>query len=226
MSHLGRPIGGPHLEMGTTGMHRQPPSSAPPPVAFDFDGTLTWRDSFMAFLAWRAGSLAFAAGLAASAPALLGYGLHRDRGRLKATVAARFFGGAGRDQLEAEARRFAGERFDALIRPDALACWRDWRAQGARLFIVTASPDILVAPFAERLGADELIATRLSFDAEGRFTGALEGANCRGQEKAARLRVALGGEARLAAAYGDTAGDREMLALADSPGLRVFTARP
>ncbi|MDB5482072.1 MAG: hypothetical protein JWO83_3125 [Caulobacteraceae bacterium] len=207
-------------------MLRQPHPAAGPLVAFDFDGTLTCRDSFMDFLAWRAGPLGFAAGLAASAPALLAWGLHRDRGRLKAAIAKRFFGGTKRDQLETEARRFAVDRFDALIRPDALACWRDWRERGARLFIVTASPDILVAPFAERLGAQQLIGTRLGFDADGRFTGALEGANCRGEEKVARLRAALGQDLRLDAAYGDTAGDREMLALADRPGLRVFTARP
>jgi phosphatidylglycerophosphatase C len=212
--------------MGTTGMLRQPLSAAGPLVAFDFDGTLTWRDSFMDFLAWRAGVLGFAAGLAASTPALLAYGVHRDRGRLKAAIAKRFFGGIRRSQLETEARRFAAERFDALIRPDALACWRDWRERGARLFIVTASPDILIAPFAERLDAGQLIGTRLAFDAEGRFTGALEGANCRGEEKVARLRAALGPELRLEAAYGDTGGDREMLALADRPGLRVFTDRP
>ena len=207
-------------------MLRQPQPAAGPVVAFDFDGTLTWRDSFVDFLAWRAGPLGFAAGLAASTPAFLAWSLHRDRGRLKAAVARRFLGGLRRDELAAEARRFADERFDALMRPDALACWRAWRERGARLFIVTASPEIIVAPFAERLAADQLIATRLSFDPEGRFTGALDGANCRGPEKVARLRNALGGEARLAAAYGDTAGDREMLALADLPGLRVFTARP
>lgn len=207
-------------------MLRQPESAPGRVVAFDFDGTLTCRDSFIAFLAWRAGVLGFAAGMAASALPFLAYGLHRDRGRLKAAVARRFLGGIRRDQLRQEARRFADGRFDGLIRPDALTCWRDWRDRGARLYIVTASPDILVAPFAERLEADGLIATRLAFDGEDRFAGALDGANCRGVEKVARLRAALGPDLRLQAAYGDTAGDREMLALADNPGLKVFTARP
>ncbi len=207
-------------------MLRQPESAAGRVVAFDFDGTLTYRDSFIAFMAWRAGRLGFATGLALSAPAFLAYGLHRDRGRLKAAVARRLLGRVKRDRLEEEARRFAAERFDALIRPDALECWRDWRGRGARLYIVTASPDALVAPFAQRLGADGLIATRLAFDAEGRFAGALDGANCRGEEKVARLRGALGPDLHLEAAYGDTRGDREMLALAENPGMRVFTDRP
>jgi phosphatidylglycerophosphatase C len=207
-------------------MLRQPESAAGRVVAFDFDGTLTVRDSFIAFLTWRAGRLGFAAGLARSAPAFLAYALHRDRGRLKAAVARRFLGPVRSEQLEKEARRFAAERFDTLIRPDALKCWRAWQDRGARLYIVTASPEVLVAPFAQRLGADGLIATRLAFDAEDRFAGALEGANCRGEEKVARLRAALGPDLRLEAAYGDTGGDREMLALADRPGLRVFTDRP
>ena len=197
-----------------------------PLVAFDFDGTLTCRDSFVAFLLWRAGRLGFAAGLPALIPAILAYGLHGDRGLLKAAFARRYFGGVTRARLEEDARRFAAQRFGALMRPDALACWRDWKERGARLYIVSASPDILIGPFAQRLGADGLIATRLAFDAEGRFIGALAGANCRGEEKATRLRAALGSDVRLAAAYGDTAGDREMLALAEHPGLRVFRARP
>jgi phosphatidylglycerophosphatase C len=202
------------------------PSARSSLVAFDFDGTLTWRDSFVDFLSWRAGPFGFAARLPALVPALLAYGLDRDRGSLKAAFARRFFGGVSRAQLEEDARRFGAARFDALIRPDALACWRGWQARGARLYIVTASPDVLVAPFASRLAADGLIGTRLAFDAEGRFAGAFEGANCRGEEKVARLRAALGADVRLVAAYGDTAGDREMLALAERPGLRVFTARP
>jgi len=212
--------------MGMNAVIRQSEVPAQPLVAFDFDGTLTCRDSFVDFLAWRAGSAAFAAGLVALALAFAAYGLDGDRGRLKAAVARRFLGEISRAELGEDARRFRDARFDSLMRPDALRCWRDWRAQGARLLVVTASPEALVAPFAEALGADGLIATRLAFDARDRFTGALDGANCRGPEKVARLRATLGAGVRLAAAYGDTEGDREMLALADTPGFRVFTARP
>jgi ATP-dependent Clp protease protease subunit len=48
----------------------------------------------------------------------------------------------------------------------------------------------------------------------------------RGQEKVNRLRAVFGPDVRLAAAYGDTAGDTEMLAIAVSPGYRVFTRKP
>src|ERR1700742_4606124 len=90
-----------------------------PIVAFDFDGTLTIRDSFTAFLKWRAGPRRYAAGMVRLAPAALAYLFHRDRGRLKAAATREFLRGTPRETLEADARTFA-ERFSrSLFRPDA-----------------------------------------------------------------------------------------------------------
>ncbi len=59
--------------MGNVGAARQGEALFRPLVAFDFNGTLTWRDSFAAFLAWRAGAARYAWGLARLAPATLAY---------------------------------------------------------------------------------------------------------------------------------------------------------
>ena len=197
-----------------------------PIVAFDFDGTLTVRDSFMAFLRWRAGAVGFALGLVRLTPAALTYLIHRDRGRIKSAATSVFLKSTPRSRLEADARRFAEARAAHLVRPDARAAWTEWRARGARLVIVTASPTAIVAPFAAALGADELIGTELAYDAQDRVTGAFATPNCRGAEKVKRLEARFGPGLRLEAAYGDTSGDREMLAIADVAGLRVFTGRP
>jgi phosphatidylglycerophosphatase C len=195
-------------------------------VAFDFDGTLSFRDSFVAFLAWRGGPVRYALGLVALLPALLAYSAHRDRGRLKAAAAQKFLAGMTRAELNAACDDFANSRLGRqLLRPDAERCWQDWRARGAELVIVTASPEEIIAPFARRLGADRLIGTRLSYDASDRLSGAFDGENCRGVEKVARLRAIYGPDVHLKAAYGDTGGDRELLQLADEPGYRVFTQR-
>jgi phosphatidylglycerophosphatase C len=198
------------------------PAKYRPLVAFDFDGTLTSRDSFTAFLRWRFGARAYAAGMLALAPFAARYVLDRDRGRLKAAATQRFLGGMPRAELEAWAQTFASEQGRALLRPDALRAWRRWQSDGARLVIVTASPETIVGPIARGLGADLLLGTRLAFDAAGRVTGDFEGENCRGPEKVRRLREAFGGELRLEAAYGDTDGDKEMLALAEEQGMKVF----
>lgn len=197
-----------------------------PVVAFDFDGTLTVRDSFTAFLTWRAGPLRWLVGCLRLAPAALAYLFHRDRGRIKAAAVRVFLRGVPHDVLEAEANRFAELHAASLFRPDAVAAWKRWRGQDVRLVIVTASPDMVVAPFARDLGADLLLGTQLSFDGENRITGAFSGPNCRGPEKVVRLKEVFGPDFKLRAAYGDTAGDTEMLAHAQEPHYRVFRARP
>jgi phosphatidylglycerophosphatase C len=195
-------------------------------VAFDFDGTLTIRDSFTAFLKWRAGGRRYAAGVARLTPALIAYVFHRDRGRLKAAAVREFLKGVPRERLEADARTFAEQFSRSLLRPDAVAAWRRWRAEHVRIVIVTASPELTVAPFARGLGADALIGTELAFDAQDRVAGGFVTPNCRGPEKVRRLKAAFGEDFELRAAYGDTGGDREMIAAAQIKGYRVFKGEP
>lgn len=197
-----------------------------PVVAFDFDGTLTVSDSFRGFLRWRSGTSAYLIGLARLAPDAARYLIHRDRAVLKAAMVRVFLAGLPRAVLEQEASEYAAVAAPLLLRPDALKTWRRHRQEGARLVIVTASPDAIVAPFARALGADLLLGTRLTYGADDVVTGALDGANCRGLEKVRRLREVFGDDVRLRAAYGDTAGDKEMLATADEPGMRLFVGRP
>ena len=213
-------------DMGSPSPSDQSPSKDRAIVAFDFDGTLTIRDSFTEFLRWRAGPGGWALGLVKMAPVVAAYARDGDRGRIKAASVREFLRGVDRATLEADAERFADRIWDRFMRPDALKVWNDWRARGAHRVIVTASPETTVAPFARRLGAEALLGTPLVFDADDRVTGAFASPNCRGEEKVRRLRAVYGEDVRLAAAYGDTSGDTEMLAIADAPGFRVFTGRP
>ena len=211
--------------MGTHEPDRQIPGDRPI-VAFDFDGTLTTHDSFTAFLRWKAKPWGYALRLASLLPHILAYGLHRDRGRLKAAAIARFLGGMTPEALGAAADQFAMRFAQSMLRPDAVQTWRSWRSQGALMVIVTASPEIIIQPFARGLGADMLIGTRLGTSEAGRISGRLEGLNCRGPEKVERLKQTFGEDVTLAAAYGDTSGDHEMLAIAEVKGYRLFKGKP
>jgi phosphatidylglycerophosphatase C len=67
---------------------------------------------------------------------------------------------------------------------------------------------------------DDALGARLAVDDRGVLTGALDGPNCRGTEKVVRLHEWLGAHVggRTAVeliAYGDSSGDRELLADAD-----------
>lgn len=212
-------------DMGKPAAIRQPEPGRPV-VAFDFDGTLTIRDSFTAFLRWRSGPFGWAVGMARLAPAALAWLGDRDRGRIKAASVNVFLRDLTRAELEAEAERFTDRMWSRFLRPDAVACWNAWGERGAYRVIVTASPETTVAPFARRLGADALIGTQLAFDAHERVTGAFACQNCRSDEKVRRLHAAYGPDLRLTAAYGDTSGDTAMLAIAEEAGFRVFTERP
>jgi len=199
---------------------------SPPVVAFDFDGTLTVRDSFTSFLKWRAGAARYNVGLVRLTPSALAYLVDHDRGRIKAAAAKEFLYGVPREQLEEEAREFAKECAQDMLRADAVATFRWWRQRGAITAIVTASPAIVVAPFSKALGADVLIGTQLAFDDQDRVTGVFATPNCRGDEKVIRLKAHFGDDIQLAAAYGDTAGDKPMLAIAEEQGYRVFKSKP
>jgi phosphatidylglycerophosphatase C len=205
------------------------PESDPPArplAAFDLDGTLTRRDTLMPFLLRAIGrNRTYRALLASSLPlaraAALG-GPHRDRA--KAVVLQRVFGGLPLAALAEAAESFADHVVAHALRPDVHARV-DWhREQGHELVLVSASPELYVTPIGRRLGFDAVLATRLEVDADGRLTGRIEGVNCRGPEKVVRLREWRGESVTGAYAYGDSAGDREMLALA-ATGVKVSRLR-
>lgn len=213
-------------DMGIVQDLRQSTANGRAIVAFDFDGTLTIRDSFTEFLRWRVGPGAWALGLVKLAPALAAYAKDRDRGRIKAASVREFLHGVDRQTLEVEAAAFAEEVWPRFMRPDALKVWNDWGERGAHRVIVTASPTTTVTPFVRKLSAEALLGTEFVFDADDRITGGFAGPNCRGEEKVRRLKAAYGDDMALTAAYGDTSGDTEMLAMAQQPGFRVFRQKP
>ena len=95
---------------------------------------------------------------------------------------------------------------------DRVAWHRD---RGHETVIVSASFRNYLDPIAARLGIDAVLATELEVGPDGRLTGRLRGPNVRGIEKVRRLEQWFGGEPVYLWAYGDSGGDRELLALAD-----------
>lgn len=147
-----------------------------------------------------------------------------DRKALKEIFARKLLGGGAVEKVAKQAEDFWTHVGAKLLRADALAEVERRRALGERIVIVTACPEIVAAPLARRLGT-ELIGTRLVVR-DGRLTGEIEGENCRGPEKVARLEAAYGPGLALAAAYGDSSGDKEMLARAADGRYRVFRDGP
>jgi HAD superfamily hydrolase (TIGR01490 family) len=102
---------------------------------------------------------------------------------------------------------------EPIVYDEALELIREHRAAGRKVFLVSASPEEIVAPLAQYLGVDEAIATRAELDAEGRYTGRTE-RYCYGLEKVvAIVEVAERDGIDLAAsyAYSDSGTDVPML---------------
>ena len=191
-------------------------------AAFDFDGTLTRRDTIVPFLLAVAGRTRFARGLPRAMLPILA----RGAGRMDATqTKERLFGiylrGRALEEVRTVALAFATERVPRMLRPEALARLRWHRRRGDRCFVVSASPDLYIAPWATAEGV-EAIASRLEMDADARLTGRHAGPACDGAEKCRRLRAALGPGAVEIHAYGDSEGDRELLAMARYAHWRSF----
>ena len=196
----------------------------PTVAAFDFDGTLTRRDTLLPFLLSTLGGARVARDALILAPTLAAYALGvTDNGVAKERVFVRCLAGMSMDELRREAERFAMYVLPGLLRNEALQRL-DWhKRQGHRCVVISASLDVYVRPWAERAGFDDVIATHLEVRQDGRISGKLSGANCFGSEKVRRLEDLLGAREGYALyAYGDSRGDKELLACADYPYYRQF----
>ncbi len=188
-------------------------------AAFDFDGTLSRKDSLGPFLELVCGRAQLYRALARRSPALAGVtvGLG-DRDAEKARLVGRLLGGRPADAVRASGAEYARSLTETdALRPEMLERVAWHRAEGHEIVIVSASLDAYLEPIAPLLGVDTVLCTRLGVTADGRLDGRLEGGNVRGAEKVRRVRDWIGDHDVELWAYGNSTGDRELLAAADHP---------
>lgn len=185
-------------------------------AVFDFDGTLTYRDTLSRFLLHVLGYPVLIRHALALSPTLAGYGLGIIRNDVaKEKVLMRCVGGMDMNALQQKGESFAVDVLPGLLRKIAMQRLAWHQQQGHRCIVISASLELYVRPWALKAGFDEVIATQLETQ-HGRVTGRLNGANCFGIEKAQRLDRLLGTrQGYTVYAYGDSRGDKELLAYAD-----------
>lgn len=186
-------------------------------IAFDFDGTITSKDTLLDFLWHGFGKRRLITELLRLAPSLVLMKLGLvDNGGTKRRLLSRYLTGRKLSCYEKLARKYCAERFDKLVTPQMRELIKKYKEEGAEVAIVTASLSLWVRPFAEALGVDKLIATEAEVDSNGVFTGNFSTPNCHGPQKVERLLAEYPDrEAYHLTAYGDSSGDTQMLALAD-----------
>jgi phosphatidylglycerophosphatase C len=194
-------------------------------AAFDFDGTLTRRDTLFPFLLYVAGPVKFSCKIVLLLVTLAGYALgliRNDKAKIK--VLTRFLVNMEMASLQQYAQQFAEQKLPSLLRSEAMQRLAWHRQQGHRCVVVSASLEIYLRPWASTAGFDDILGSRLETLADGRTTGNLLGENCFGAEKMRRLETLLGSrDGYTLYAYGDSRGDKELLSAADYPFYKKFT---
>lgn len=189
---------------------------------FDFDGTITRKDTLFEIVRFQKGAAALYVGMALLSPLLVLFKMKLiSSQRMKEIVLRHFFRNTPANEFQRQCTEFCRDRLPALLRPKALNALAWHKAEGHIVYIVTASAENWVAPWSNSLGIP-CLGSRLEV-AEGRLTGNLQGLNCNGDEKVCRIREAVHLTTfNTVYAYGDSNGDQAMLALAQHKGFRAF----
>lgn len=189
---------------------------------FDFDGTLTTRDTLLAFIRFAKGRWKLLGTLVLHLPLLLLMKLHLyPNGRMKERIFGFFFKGMREEDFDNICRAFA-RSYRFLLRPKGMKRINDALNEGAEVLIVSASIDHWVRPFFEELPEVRVIGTQIEVK-NGRLTGRFQGKNCYGAEKVRRVASLLNQREKYElTAYGDSRGDKELLAYADKGFFRAF----
>jgi len=185
--------------------------------AFDFDGTLTKRDSLIEFIRFARGNWAFIVGFLLYLPLLILMKLRLyPNYKAKQKVFAHFFEGMAIEEFDSLCQRFAQEKRGMLNR------WmvnnlKNALKDGDEVVIVSASIDNWVQPFFPEV---KVLGTKIEV-VDGIVTGRFLTKNCYGKEKVNRIMQEYPErKSYRLVAYGDSRGDKEMLAFADE-GTRI-----
>lgn len=181
-------------------------------AVFDFDGTLTKRDSLFPFLRYLSGNKKYYQEILKVSPILIGYALKLiANSPAKEAVISHFIQNKSCTEVQDKADNFAKQIIPRILRLEAIQRLKWHQIQGHQTIVISASPEIYLLPWAKAAGFDLVIATKLQIEGE-RFNGKFRGKNCYGQEKVQRLKAMLGDLNQYCLyVYGDSDGDRPLL---------------
>ncbi|HQG31204.1 MAG TPA: HAD-IB family phosphatase [Deltaproteobacteria bacterium] len=187
---------------------------------FDFDGTISTRDTTWDFILRACGRRRVLSGFVHLSPMILSYSLKRiSHHEAKQAVIRHYFGDWEKDAFIRAARHYARTVVPTIIRPEAASRINRHLGMGHTVAVVTGSLEVLLSEWCTGVGVD-LIATGIDLNSA---SIGLSTRNCFREEKARRVREKYDlGSFETIYAYGDSSGDREMMALAHERYYRRF----
>lgn len=191
-------------------------------AVFDFDGTITSSDSLPGIIRYIRGELGYLTGLVKLAPVLFAYKTGRiSNSTAKERLLSAYFEGMDQQEFQQACDSFSLKKISPMVRHDAMAQIRKHQQLNHRVIVVSASCENWISAWCLETGV-ECIGTRLDIQ-HNKLTGKFNGKNCYGQEKVNRLaEIADLSSFSSIFAYGDSAGDKQLLEIATHPNYRVF----
>lgn len=190
--------------------------------AFDFDGTLTRSDSLLGIIRHQRGTSGLMRVLILHAPKLLMMKAGQyPNWKVKQKVFRMCFGGMTLNDFNALCEDYARKQ-RGILRTDGMRCVDEALRRGCKVVVISASIDNWVRPFFQGREGIEIAGTQIEV-VDGKLTGRFLTRNCYGSEKVARLlELYPDRKSYRLVAYGDSRGDRELLAYADEAHYREF----
>ena len=189
---------------------------------FDFDGTITTKDSLLEIIKFLKGRTAYYTGILLNMHWFVACQVNLiSASLLKEKILSYFFSGLPEKVFQEQCDLFAERLSPGFIRKGAIAEMDRLRKEGFEMVIVSASAENWIRNFAKRLSL-ELVATKLEVK-NGLITGKIEGKNCSGGQKVIRIkeRWDLTGYEEIYV-YGNTPADKPMMALATQSFYQPF----
>ncbi len=189
---------------------------------FDFDGTITTKDTLLEIIKFLKGKSFFYLGFLLHTPWLVAYKLNWVSNDLaKQKILIYFFGGMGAQIFQEKCDLFAVNVIPDLVRPGALKEINELRKQGFEIIVVSASAGNWIRKWTDT-NCLQLIGTKLEVK-NGLITGRIEGKNNHGVQKAVNIKDHWNlKDYDEIYVYGDSRGDRPMMELATRSFYKPF----
>lgn len=185
-------------------------------AVFDLDGTLTTKDTLLEFIKFACGVPRLYWGFLLFCPILILMKLHLfPNWKAKQMFFSHFFKGWEYNDFKAKGQLFANE-IEKMENRKMLEKLNDHLNHSDVVYVISASIFEWVQPWCEKIGVSRVLATQIEVDANGIISGRFATKNCYGKEKVRRLlEVEPERHSYILYAYGDSRGDKEMIAFSD-----------
>ncbi|OED39452.1 hypothetical protein AB832_04105 [Flavobacteriaceae bacterium (ex Bugula neritina AB1)] len=185
-------------------------------IAYDFDGTLTKKDTFIAFLIHANGFFKTVLGLLRLSPTIIFYKLGILSNEIaKERVFSFFFKNSDIELFNSYCESFA-YKINKMTNTKTINSINEYTQENTQIIIISASIENWIIPWSEQYPVEKVIATKIEIDGNNRITGKFSTPNCYGKEKVNRLLQEFPNRNDYELiAYGNNKGDYELIQVAD-----------